>query len=358
MMKLPKSVWFAALGACVAGVYLWTHAFKVPAQEPVRLVSTSPYESSAAGIGLIEARNEAVRVTPFFSGRVAEVLVEEGQVVQPGDALFKLDTQQLQAAVQRQKRELQATQATIHRLQQQPRPDSLPPLQAAVQSAQATYNKEKQRYDRFASVSNVAAVSDNDLTTAKLQMDEAFFKLREAKAKLALQQAGTWAAELKETIAQADVVRARLQELSVQLKQSTVTSPIAGAVLQVNIRPGEYVSATQAGDSLGAREDAPVIVGDTEHLQVKVDIDEVTASQIQPGQTATGYIKGNPKLSFPLTFKRLNPLMVPKRSLTGGTAERVDIRVLQVIYDFESKPVDFPVYIGQQVDVFINQPTG
>ena len=46
--------------------------------------------------------------------------------------------------------------------------------------------------------------------------------------------------------------------------------------------------------------------------------------------------------------------MLPKKSLTGDSAERVDTRVLQVLYSFD--PKSLPVYVGQQMDVFIEAP--
>jgi HlyD family secretion protein len=56
---------------------------------------------------------------------------------------------------------------------------------------------------------------------------------------------------------------------------------------------------------------------------------------------------------IPLTFVRIEPYVVPKKSLTGENTERVDTRVLQIIYRFD-RPA-FPIYAGQQVDVFIER---
>ncbi|MFM9147584.1 MAG: hypothetical protein ACKORI_05600, partial [Verrucomicrobiota bacterium] len=57
--------------------------------------------------------------------------------------------------------------------------------------------------------------------------------------------------------------------------------------------------------------------------------------------------------AIPLKFVRIEPFVVPKVSLTGGSVERVDTRVLQVIYQFE-RPADRSVFVGQQMDVFID----
>jgi hypothetical protein len=71
----------------------------------------------------------------------------------------------------------------------------------------------------------------------------------------------------------------------------------------------------------------------------------------QAGGTAS--IKSLADRKIPLTFVRIEPYVIPKKSLTGENTERVDTRVLQVIYRFERPP--FPVYAGQQVDVFIER---
>jgi HlyD family secretion protein len=68
------------------------------------------------------------------------------------------------------------------------------------------------------------------------------------------------------------------------------------------------------------------------------------------------YLKGSSRRTIPLAFVRIEPYIVPKKSLTGDNTERVDTRVLQIIYHFA--PPAFPVYAGQQVDVFIERAAG
>ena len=81
-------------------------------------------------------------------------------------------------------------------------------------------------------------------------------------------------------------------------------------------------------------------------------MDEQNAPRLQPGQTATAYVKGDTTQPIALKFVRIEPYVVPKVSLTGASTERVDTRVLQVIYSFE-RPKDRAVYVGQQVDLFV-----
>jgi HlyD family secretion protein len=88
-------------------------------------------------------------------------------------------------------------------------------------------------------------------------------------------------------------------------------------------------------------------------LQVRADVDEVNAPLVKPGSPAVAYLKGATGQAIPLDFARIEPFIVPKKSLTGDNTERVDTRVLQIIYRFD--PPSFPVYVGQQVDVFIQR---
>jgi HlyD family secretion protein len=81
-------------------------------------------------------------------------------------------------------------------------------------------------------------------------------------------------------------------------------------------------------------------------------VDENEASRVRPGARAEASVRGNPELKTPLHFEYIEPYVIPKKSLTGESTERVDTRVLQVIYSFHRG--DFPVYVGQQMDVFID----
>ena len=98
-----------------------------------------------------------------------------------------------------------------------------------------------------------------------------------------------------------------------------------------------------------------MIIGETDRLQVRADVDEQNATRIRPGQKGHASLKGDPSVTFPLDFIRVEPFVIPKVSLTGAGTERVDTRVLQVIFSL-TRPESPPLYVGQQVDVFIEAP--
>jgi len=92
-------------------------------------------------------------------------------------------------------------------------------------------------------------------------------------------------------------------------------------------------------------------IGATQTLHVRVDVDEHDAWRVKGDAKGFAALRGNAAISTPLRFVRFEPLVVPKRSLMGDSTERVDTRVLQVIYAFDRGTL--PVFVGQQMDVFI-----
>src|SRR4029450_302411 len=108
---------------------------------------------------------------------------------------------------------------------------------------------------------------------------------------------------------------------------------------------GEYAPAGSLATPL-------MMIGNTQVLHVRVDVDENDAWRGRSDAKANGYVRGNRDITTGLRFVRIEPYVVPKRSLTGDSTERVDTRVLQVLYAFEKEKL--PVDVGQQMDVFVD----
>jgi multidrug efflux pump subunit AcrA (membrane-fusion protein) len=301
------SVWLALAGVGFAAWVLTGANKKESMPTPISEPPRSPYEQVVAASGIIEAVNENVRVAPPVAGLVIKVLVKVGDPVAEQAPLFQLDDRELRA-------QLLTREAAI------------PPLQAQIDEQKYKIGDLETQLQRLQSVHDARAVSEDDLKRT-------WYALEMAK-----RGAQRLQASLKQATAQRDEVRILLDRL-------TVRAPRRGTILQVNIRAGEYAT-------LGSAEPL-MLLGETEQLQVRADIDEVNAPLVMPQAGGTASIKSLADRKIPLTFVRIEPYVIPKKSLTGENTERVDTRVLQVIYRFD-RP-SFPVYAGQQVDVFIER---
>ncbi|TKB72997.1 MAG: biotin/lipoyl-binding protein [Nitrospira sp.] len=303
------SVWLALAGVGFAAWVLIgankTEPMPTPISEPPR----SPYEQTVAASGIIEAVNENVRIAPPVAGLIIKMFVAVGDQVAEQAPLFQLDDRDLRA-------QLLSREAAI------------PPLQSQIDEQKYRIGDIDTQLRRLKSIHDERAVSDDDLkrTWYALEM-----------AKRSLQR---FDANLKLAIAQRD-------EIALLLERLTVRAPRKGTILQVNVRAGEYATP-------GSSEPL-MLLGDTQQLQVRADVDEVNAPMVAPQAAGVASLKSMAGTRIPLTFVRIEPYVIPKKSLTGENIERVDTRVLQIIYRFERPP--FPVYAGQQVDVFIERRT-
>lgn len=319
----------------------------VIAAEPVAQPAASPFETFVAGAGLVESSTENIAVAPVLPGVVTKVFVKVGDAVKAGDPLFQLDDRSLLAELAVRNAAHASAVATLEKLKQSPRPEDLPPAEAQVREAEATLADTKKQLELMSSVSDKRAISAEELSKREFAVNAAEARLTRAKAELNLLKAGTWGPDL--VIAEANVAsaEAQVQALNVDLERLVTRAPVDGQVLQVKIRTGEYAQT-------GVLQQPLVLLGNTDILNVRVDVDENDAWRVANGAKAQAFVRGNKDLSTTLEFVRFEPFVIPKRSLTGESTERVDTRVLQVVYQF--KKMDLPVYVGQQMDVFIEAP--
>ena len=129
-----------------------------------------------------------------------------------------------------------------------------------------------------------------------------------------------------------------------EIARSVVRAPVDGEVLQVKIHTGEFAPAGVTATPL-------ILLGQLQPLNIRVDVDEHEAWRVETQAKAIASVRGNSDLKTPLTFVRFEPFVLPKKSLTGDSTERVDTRVLQVIYRVENEKLK--LFVGQQMDVFI-----
>jgi multidrug efflux pump subunit AcrA (membrane-fusion protein) len=323
-----------------------------PPVEPAR----TPFGKTVAGAGIVEARSQNISVGTPLPGVVLEVYGPQKDGMQPWDALvgervkrgqplFRVDDRQLKAQRAYYQAALEASKAQLAKLRQMPRQEELDVSKAKVETARSAVEMQRDLAERAGRLISSRAIAEEDYKQRVLGTSMSQFQLRQAQKDLDLTEAGAW--EPDKVIAQAAVEQAKAQMSQTQtdIDRCLVRAPVDGVVLQVNVRPGEYVGAPPS--------QALMVLGATDKVvHVRVDIDEHDIPRFKAGAPARASLRGAPEKSYPLTFVRTEPYVIPKKSLTGDNTERVDTRVLQVIYALDVS--DKPVYVGQQMDVFID----
>jgi HlyD family secretion protein len=307
-MKLKNNILptLAILGFLFACIVAARSQRAAPIAQPLTLPAQAPYTTYLGGSGIIEASTDNIGIGTSLPGIVKKVHVRVGDRVKTGSLLFELDGREYRSALDVKRAKL---------LQ----------AQAAVSEAKASLQDYRTQFALMQNVKDNRAIS----------MDE--FEKRRNAERLAT-------AKLESAIAAVTAADADLKAAETDVERLSVRATSDGEILQVNVHPGEFAATGILSTPL-------VRLGNLDDLHIRADIDENDAWRFRPGSKATAYFRGNRDIKIDLDFVRVEPYITPKASLTGSSTERVDTRVLQVIFKFERS--NLPVYVGQQVDVFI-----
>lgn len=335
----------AVFGLGFAMMHVVTAQQEKPVPPPPAEPARTPFAKTIAGTGLVEATTENISIGTPVPGVVLEVSVKVGQEVKAGQPLFRLDDRQWKAERQWRQANLAAAEAKLMRLEQMPRPEEVTPMEAKVREAEVHVTFEKNVVDRTRNLVKQRALADEELDRREQAYRAAVEQLSKVRGDLALLKAGAWEPELAVARAEVAQAKAALAQTETEIERLCVRAPMDGGVLQVNVRPGEYAGAPASK--------ALVVLGNVDRVNLRVDLDEHDIFRFNPQAPAFAHVRGNVQQKFPLTFVRLEPYVVPKKSLTGDASERVDSRVLQVIYAVSRSEADGRLFVGQQMDVFI-----
>jgi HlyD family secretion protein len=296
----------AAAGFLFAAYTVVSSNKPIPVAPAVAAPASAPFKSFIAGSGIVEAKSRNIAIGTPLSEIVKTVAVKVGDKVKTGAPLFYLDDRNTRA-------ELAVKIADLAK------------ARAGVNEANASLKDARSLSDLAEAVTDRRAISSEELLRRHNALLISTAKLDSAKA--LVQQA-----------------EAALATTQTTLARLVVQAPVDGEVLQVNIRPGEFAQA-------GALDTPLLLLGNMDQLHVRVDIDENDAWRFDKNSKAVAFLRGNRDFKTDLVPAYVEPYVVPKKSLTGDSTEQVDTRVLQALYSFDRNQL--PVYVGQQMDVFI-----
>lgn len=293
----------AVLGALLA-LYIVYLSQRTPPPPPILFPPPqSPYPYAIAGAGIIEASSQNISIGSPFNEVIDTIYVVEGDYVKKGDPILRLDLRAFEAAVAIACAERDVALVTLENAQ-----------------------KDFSFYQRL---KDTRAVSEEAYA-------QAYYTYLKAQENVKLTDAN-------------------LQQAEVNIQRSIIRAPVDGQILQINSHIGEIAPVvpfiSPQSTWLTAANGTLVLMGTVNPMQVRIDIDEDDAWRYRKGAEATAFVRGNSTIHFPLEFTRIEPYIIPKSSFTGQTVERVDTRVLQVLYTFDKK--DLPVYAGQILDIYI-----
>ena len=189
---------------------------------------------------------------------------------------------------------------------------------------------------------NAVSVSQSNLEVAQKQYD--------------LTRAGAWTYDINNQERQYNALHQSFVSSSALLSRYTLRAPADGIVLAINTAVGSYISPQGAYDSYTGGFDPALVLGTSPaSFNVRCYVDEILVPRIPPSakMKAQMSVRGT-DVRVPLEYVRLQPYVSPKIQLSDQRMERVDVRVLPIIFRVQ-KPKGVNLYPGELVDVFISE---
>jgi HlyD family secretion protein len=297
-----RLLWVGVLVAIVAGIIYWLRFAPIPVAQ--HQVQRGEIVAEVMGTGTLEAHVKAT-VSSKISGRVAEVLVDQGDPVPKGRLLVRLDDEELRQQVAIAQANREAAQAAIDR------------LKTDKDRATAVFEQAKKSHARVDALVARNAVSREDL-------DRAVEALSVAQAALSRAEAAITEGRKELTAAEKTLEYHRARLADTEIKAS-----FDGLIVHRQRDPGDVVVP---GGSI-------LTMISTEQLWISAWVDETAMAKLKQEQPARVVFRSEPDRSFPGSVVRLG------REVDRETREFVvDVRVLELPFNWA---------VGQRAEVYI-----
>jgi len=304
----------------------------------------SPYKSYISGVGIVEPESGNISIGIPVNRLVDQVLVKVGSKVRKGDILLRLEDKDLQANLKVQQAAYESALAKLQKLRAFPRSEDLAEAKANLEIAQIESDLAKKQYEMILDLPDPRSISTEEKNRRYSALQQAQAKLQQAQANWDKTKSGTWKPDLEIARTEVEEAKAHLNEIKAEIERHQIKSPIDATVLQVKVHNGEL-------PPLDTFRTPIMVLGNSDELYLRVSINQLDIPYYNSDAPAVAFLQGDAKVEFPLEFVRVEPLLVNKQNFTNEITERVDTRVLQILYKLKKE--DFPLFVGEQMDVFI-----
>jgi len=273
---------------------------------------------------------QTVNLSPKSAGRLAQLLVEQGDRVQASQVIARMESQDLEAERDRALADLAQAEANLSLVQAGTRPELIDQAQAGVgqakgrvMDAETRLNLAVQRAQRNEGLYREGAISRdrydevlNEERSARANLEQAQAQLDNALQQLAQQRNGPRSQEIEQAQAQVASAQARLKGVETQLEDTVIRAPFSGIITQKYAQVGAFVTPTTSASSTTSATSTS-IVALANGLEVLAKVPEADISQVKPGQQVEIKADSYPDQVFKGTVRLVAPEAVVEQNVTS-----------------------------------------
>lgn len=313
-----------------------------PGEDGLLSVSRGDVVYTVVAPSVVEPASERISLSFEIPGTISEVNVDEGQRVEAGALLAKLDDRSAKARVARAAAALEAAKARRDAALRGSRKAEIEAARAEAKAARATAWERAQSHARTEQLILRQAVSAQQADDAKSASEAAHANSEAADARLQLAEEGTRVELRREAEAAVAAAQADLADAEAQLSKCELRAPIAGVILRRLGEPGELVTITPP--------EVLIAMADLDRLQLRVEIDEADVGRVAVGQKGYATADAFGQKQYPGTITRLTRELGRKSLRTDDPRAKNDTRVLEALFTLDGAA---PLPLGLRMDVSI-----
>jgi len=299
-------------------------------------IAASVGRSDVVAPGIVEPWGAQVDLASREPGWIARILVREGEVVSAGQLVAMLDDEIQRRAVEMARADLTEAEATLAKVERGVTPEEMRQARADLEAASARSTFARAAAARVSRLHKEGSVPDNEAERAASEATAQAALAERASARLQELERGARTEDRNAARARTEASRARLRMAEVGVTRRQIIAPNAGTVLLSRFHAGEFYSAS-AGPLL--------VLGDMSRLQVRLEVDEIDAQEVQRGAPCELFSDGGQALATG-TIVRLAPKMGRRSLPLESPTARADVRIREV---FVEVPATEQLVPGQRV---------
>jgi ABC exporter DevB family membrane fusion protein len=343
---MNRKQWIAALAAALVAVASTLAVTSLHHEAKAASVPAAPrQEQFVSGPGAVEPVSEDIKVGSELSGKLRNVLVEEGDRVHAGQVVAVLENADLQAQIQTAAAQVKQREAelrkTINGAREQERRQAL----SSVNESAAVLENARAEMERHNQLFSEGIVSREDKERYVREYDVANAQFEEARQHHALIDDKPREEDIAAAQAALDLAKAQVAQAQAVYQKTLIRSPIEGVVLRKHHRAGESVSNSSTVP------DPIVTIGDNSVLRVRVDVDETEVAKVSVGQPAYVTADAYGQQRFAGRVIRVGNELGRKNIRTDEPTEKVDTKILETLVQLDPG-IQLPV--GLRVDAYID----
>ena len=297
-----------------------------PSQNPDTTLDR-PEGDFVGGLGIVEPREQETRLSSSVAGRIAQLHVVEGQFVEVGTLLVELESGPETAALAAAEAEVSVARASLGRSRRGLRVEDLNAITRDADAAASRSELSRGVLERLENAARAGAATGDEVDRARRQAEADRFAVEASQARQMSGRTGR-REDVLVAMAQLQAAEARRDQARANLDRLRVVAPVAGEVMEIRSRVGEYVVPSPT--------DAMILLGDTRQLRARLDIDERDISRVRVGAETIVRVDAFPGRDFRGRVVLLGHRMGRKILRTDEPTERIDTKVLECVVELSN----------------------